>query len=187
MNDVEIHSVGYYWKGRATRGVRGIKLKGEKDKVVAIEIVDDEAKLLIAGANGLGKRTDFSDYRVQSRGGSGIIAIKSDKVVGALSVTDEDEIMMFTKKGQAVRSPIGDVRITGRAASGVKLVNLAARDSLIGISKVIASDEDEAGEEEVEVIEGESPAADAADAAGEATEAPATEATPEAEGEATEE
>jgi len=145
-------------QGRATRGVRGIKLKTEKDEVVAIEIVAEEAKLLIAGANGLGKRTDFSDYRVQSRGGSGIIAIKSDKVVGALSVTDEDEIMMFTKKGQAVRSPIDTVRITGRAASGVKLVNLAAKDALIGISKVVASEEDESGEaEEVEVIEGEAP------------------------------
>ena len=145
-------------QGRATRGVRGIKLKTEKDEVVAIEIVAEDAKLLIAGANGLGKRTDFSDYRVQSRGGSGIIAIKSDKVVGALSVTDEDEIMMFTKKGQAVRSPIDTVRITGRAASGVKLVNLAAKDALIGISKVVASEEDESGEaEEVEVIEGEAP------------------------------
>ncbi|MFT5622083.1 MAG: DNA gyrase subunit A [Bacteroidia bacterium] len=159
-------------QGRATRGVRGIKLKTEKDKLVAIEIVTEGAKLLIAGANGLGKRTDFSDYRVQSRGGSGIIAIKSDKVVGALSVTDEDEIMMFTKKGQAVRSPIDTVRVTGRAASGVKLVNLAARDALIGISKVVASDEDESGEEELEVIEGESPAEGTAP---EAPEAAATE------------
>jgi DNA gyrase subunit A len=129
-------------QGRATRGVRGIKLKSEADKVVAIEIVDNEAKLLIAGANGLGKRTEFSEYRTQSRGGSGIIAIKSEKVAGALSVTDVDEIMMFTLKGQAVRSPIKDVRITGRAASGVKLVDLAKKDSLIGISKVIVSEED---------------------------------------------
>ena len=151
-------------QGRATRGVRGIKLKSEKDKVVAIEIVDDEAKLLIAGANGLGKRTDFSDYRTQSRGGSGIIAIKSDKVAGALSVTDQDEIMMFTKKGQAVRSPIADVRITGRAASGVKLVNLAGKDALIGISKVVASDEEEAGEADVEVADVDSPATDTAEA-----------------------
>ncbi|MGC6423854.1 MAG: DNA gyrase subunit A [Lentimonas sp.] len=140
-------------QGRATRGVRGIKLKSKDDKVVAIEIVNNEEKLLIAGANGLGKRTDFSDYRVQSRGGSGIIAIKSNEVVGALSVTDEDEIMMFTLKGQAVRSPIKDVRITGRAASGVKLVNLADKDSLIGISKVIASEEDQAGDGE-ESVEG---------------------------------
>ncbi|MGB0745147.1 MAG: DNA gyrase C-terminal beta-propeller domain-containing protein, partial [Opitutales bacterium] len=144
-------------QGRATRGVRGIKLKSEDDKVVAIEIVppvptegseEVRPKLLIASANGLGKRTEFEEYRVQSRGGSGIIAIKSDKVAGALSVTDEDEIMMFTLKGQAVRSPIKDVRITGRAAAGVKLVNLGEKDELIGISKVIASEEDEAGEAE---------------------------------------
>ena len=85
---------------------------------------------------------------MQSRGGSGIIAIKSDKVAGALSVTEEDEIMMFTKKGQAIRSPINSVRVTGRAASGVKLVNLANEDELIGISKVIASEEEESGEQE---------------------------------------
>ena len=101
---------------------------------------------MIAGANGLGKRTSFDDYRVQSRGGSGIIAIKSEKVAGALSVTDEDEIMMFTKKGQAVRSPVRDVRVTGRAASGVKLVNLIENDALIGISKVIASGEENSGD-----------------------------------------
>ena len=134
-------------QGRATRGVRGIKLKSEKDEVVAIEIVNDEAKLLIAGANGLGKRTEFKEYRQQSRGGSGTIAMKSNKVAGALSVTDENEIMMFTLKGQAVRSPVKDVRVTGRAASGVKLVNLTGKDELIGISKVIASEEDEAGDD----------------------------------------
>ena len=133
---------------RATRGVRGIKLKSESDAVVAIEIVNPEAKLLLAGANGLGKRTAFDDYRKQSRGGSGIIAMKTEKVAGALSVTDEDEIMMFTLKGQAVRSPIKDVRITGRAASGVKLVNLGEKDALIGISKVIASEKDDNEEDE---------------------------------------
>jgi len=142
-------------QGRATRGVRGIKLKSGDDRVVAIEIVpvtetgepDTSAKLLIAGANGLGKRTGFAEYRTQSRGGSGIIAIKSDKVAGALSVTDEDEIMMFTLKGQAVRSPVHDVRTTGRAAAGVRLVNLGKDDELIGISKVIASEEESSAEE----------------------------------------
>lgn len=146
-------------QGRATRGVRGIKLKSDSDEVVAIEIIHGsdegdptktEQRLLIAGANGLGKRTAFDDYRVQSRGGSGIIAMKTEKVVGALSVTDTDEIMMFTRKGQAVRSPIKDVRITGRAASGVKLVNLSKNDALIGISKVIASEEDASEAEAVE-------------------------------------
>ncbi|MGB0409087.1 MAG: DNA gyrase subunit A [Opitutales bacterium] len=147
-------------QGRATRGVRGIKLKSADDKVVAIEIVNEEAKLLIAGANGLGKRSSFEDYRVQSRGGSGIIAMKSEKVAGALSVTDEDEIMMFTLKGQAVRSPIKDVSVVGRATQGVKLVNLGDGDALIGISKVIASEEDEAGES----AEGDKPESAAAEA-----------------------
>ena len=146
-------------QGRATRGVRGIKLKTAEDKVVAVEIINPEEKLLIAGANGLGKRTNFDDYRVQTRGGSGIIAIKSDKVAGALSVTDEDEIMMFTKKGQAVRSPVRDVRVTGRAASGVKLVNLGDKDALIGISKVIATEE-ESSEEEPEGLSESLPPAD---------------------------
>ena len=130
-------------QGRATRGVRGIKLKSAKDQVVAVEIVSKDATLLTAGSNGLGKRTSFDDYRQQSRGGSGIIAMRTEKIAGALSVTDEDEIMMFTKNGQAVRSPIKDVRISGRATSGVKLVNLGDKDTLIGISKVIASEEEE--------------------------------------------
>ena len=171
-------------QGRATRGVRGIKLKSDEDRVVALEIIpgDDapgaegEAKLLIAGANGLGKRSSFDEYRQQSRGGSGIIAIKSDKVAGALSVTDEDEIMMFTLKGQAVRSPIKDVRITGRATAGVKLVNLGEKDELIGISKVIGSENDGAGAAEADApLSGISGMDDAAKPQSGAPEAPADE------------
>jgi DNA gyrase subunit A len=130
-------------QGRATRGVRGIKLKSDSDEVVAIEIVNPEATLLAAGANGLGKRTSFDDYRQQSRGGTGIIAMKTEKIAGVLSVVDSDEIMMFTKNGQAVRSPIKDVRISGRATSGVKLVNLTDKDTLIGISKVVMTEEED--------------------------------------------
>ena len=131
-------------QGRATRGVRGIKLKSDTDEVVAIEIVNPEATLLAAGANGLGKRTSFDDYRQQSRGGTGIIAMKTEKIAGVLSVVDSDEIMMFTKNGQAVRSPIKDVRISGRATSGVKLINLSDKDTLIGISKVVVTEEEAA-------------------------------------------
>lgn len=131
-------------QGRATRGVRGIKLKSDTDEVVAIEIVNQEATLLAAGANGLGKRTSFDDYRQQSRGGTGIIAMKTEKIAGVLSVVDSDEIMMFTKNGQAVRSPIKDVRISGRATSGVKLINLSDKDTLIGISKVVVTEEEAA-------------------------------------------
>jgi len=93
--------------------------------------------LLIAGERGQGKRTKFGEYRLQSRGGSGVIAIKTQGVAGALSVRKTDEIMMFTQGGQAVRSPVKDVRVIGRTTQGVRLINLAENDKLIGICKVV--------------------------------------------------
>jgi len=131
-------------QGRATRGVRGIKLKKD-DFVKIMEVVDPQATLLIAGENGIGKRTKYEEYRVQSRAGSGIIATKNAaNVAGALSVHDDDEIMMFTHSGQAVRSPVKDIRVIGRATQGVKLINLAKGDKLIGISRIIEVEENEA-------------------------------------------
>lgn len=130
-------------QGRVTRGVKGIKLK-KNDQVKAMEVVDPKATLLIAGENGLGKRTKFGEYRLQSRGGSGIIAIKAKGVAGALSVKDEDEIMLFTHSGQAVRTPVKDIRVIGRTTQGVRLVNLKETDFLVGISRVVEIDNDEA-------------------------------------------
>ncbi|MFW6353678.1 MAG: DNA gyrase C-terminal beta-propeller domain-containing protein [Verrucomicrobiota bacterium] len=131
-------------QGRATRGVRGINLKGEDDYVVTIEVVNSEEALLIAGMNGQGKRTVFDEYRLQGRGGSGIIAMRTQGVAGALSVAEGDEIMLLTHKGQAVRTRVGDVRIIGRATQGVRLINLAKGDFLVGMSKIIEVEEDEA-------------------------------------------
>ena len=130
-------------QGRATRGVRGIKLKGQ-DFVKAMEVVDPESTLLIAGERGQGKRTNYDQYRVQSRGGSGIIAIKTNGVAGALSVKDDDEIMILTKSGQAVRTPVKDIRVIGRTTQGVRLMNFGENDNLIGISKVIEINSDDA-------------------------------------------
>ncbi|MDP0500633.1 MAG: DNA gyrase subunit A [Verrucomicrobiota bacterium JB022] len=130
--------------GRATRGVKGITLKDDDDSVVTIEVIDPEAKLLIAGANGQGKRTEFEEYRVQNRGGSGIIAIRTEAVVGALSVRDEDEIMLLTRSGQSIRCPVNGIRVVGRSTMGVRLMNLAQGDKLIGISRVVQVEEEEA-------------------------------------------
>ncbi len=125
-------------QGRATRGVKGVTLKKAGDCVKAIEVVDPNATLLIAGENGQGKRTEYSEYRTQSRGGSGIIALKTTSVVaGALSVHEGDEVMMFTNGGQAVRSPVKDVRVIGRATQGVRLINLSSGDKLVGICRVV--------------------------------------------------
>ncbi|NUN92211.1 MAG: DNA gyrase subunit A [Verrucomicrobiae bacterium] len=135
--------------GRATFGVRGISLD-KKDKVVALAVVDPKATLLVAGENAVGKRTPFDEYRLQSRGGKGIITMKTtDKtgaVVGALTVTDGDEVMLITVKGQMVRTRVKDIRVTGRNTQGVRLVNLEAGDSLQGIARVIADEEEDAEE-----------------------------------------
>lgn len=131
-------------QGRATRGVKGITLKGKDDYVVTIEVVDHSATLLIAGLNGQGKRTAFDQYRVQSRGGSGIIAMRTEGVAGALSVQDTDEIMLLTNTGQAVRTRVSEIRVIGRTTQGVRLINLGKGNKLIGITKIIEVEEDEA-------------------------------------------
>jgi DNA gyrase subunit A len=138
--------------GRPAGGVRGISLyKG--DAVVALSVVVPDAKLLVAGENGIGKRTDFEEYRVQSRGGKGIITMKTNEktgaVVGALTVRDTDEIMLITVGGQMVRIPVQGIREAGRNTQGVKLVNLAEKDKLQAIAPVVGEDkEDSAVEDE---------------------------------------
>jgi len=132
-------------QGRATRGVKGVTLKKTDDFVEAIEVVETGATLLIAGENGQGKRTEFDEYRLQSRGGSGIIAMKTtSNICGALSVKEEDEIMMLTENGQAVRSPVKDIRVIGRSTQGVRLIHLAEGDKLIGICRIVEVAEEEA-------------------------------------------
>ena len=131
-------------QGRVTRGVRGIRFKKEDDYVVTIEVVDADSTLLIAGRNGQGKRTSYDAYRSQARGGSGIIAIKTSGVVGALSVHEQDEIMLLTKSGQAVRTRVNEIRVIGRTTQGVKLINLKGEDKLMGISKIIEIEEEDA-------------------------------------------
>ena len=130
-------------QGRATRGVKGIKLH-EGDYVKALIVVNDRQTLLIAGIKGQGKRSEFSEYRSQKRGGSGIIAIKTHGVAGAITVSDTDEMMLFTKSGQSVRCPVKDVRVIGRTTMGVRLINLAEDDQLVGICKVVETDHEEA-------------------------------------------
>ncbi|HTY89023.1 MAG TPA: DNA gyrase subunit A [Candidatus Acidoferrum sp.] len=137
--------------GRPATGVRGINLS-KGDEVVALAIVVPDAKLLVAGENGIGKRTDFEEYRVQSRGGKGIITMKTTEktggVVGALTVRDADEIMLITVKGQMVRTFVKDIREAGRNTQGVKLIELDSGDKLQAIAPVIGEDkEDAAGDE----------------------------------------
>jgi DNA gyrase subunit A len=141
--------------GRPATGVRGINLEKD-DHVVALAVVDSSATLLVAGENGIGKRTAFDEYRVQTRGGKGIITMKTNektgRVVGALTVIDKDEIMLLTQQGQMVRTPVKDIREAGRNTQGVKLINLNTGDKLTAIARVISeTDEPEAPEEGLNV------------------------------------
>ena len=134
--------------GRPAGGVRGISLE-QTDAVVALAVVAPECTLLVAGENGIGKRTDFQEYRIQSRGGKGIITMKANEktgvVVGALTVKDADEIMLITAAGQMVRIGVQGIREAGRNTQGVKLINLEEGDRLQAIAPVISeSDEDQA-------------------------------------------
>jgi DNA gyrase subunit A len=133
-------------QGRNTVGVWGIR-PAKGDHVVAIAIVDPDAMLLVAGENGIGKRTPFDDYRRQSRGGKGIITMrtgeKTGDVVGALTVRETDEIMLITNKGQMVRTRVKEIRETGRNTMGVKLMDLRNGEKLQAIAPVVSQAEEE--------------------------------------------
>ena len=135
--------------GRASVGNWGIR-PDKGDYVIGVEIVDTNATLLVAGEHGIGKRTPFDEYRVQSRGGKGIITMKTtDKVgsvVGALSVTDTDEIMLSTSQGQTVRTSCKDIRVAGRNTQGVKLIDLNEGDKLVAIARVISEQQEQEAE-----------------------------------------
>jgi DNA gyrase subunit A len=134
-------------QGRNTVGVWGIRPE-KGDHVVSIAIVDPNAMLLVAGENGIGKRTPFDDYRRQSRGGKGIITMKTGEktgdVVGALTVREVDEIMLITNKGQMVRTRVKEIRETGRNTMGVKLMDLRNGEKLQAIAPVVSQAEEEA-------------------------------------------
>jgi DNA gyrase subunit A len=136
-------------QGRNTVGVWGIR-PDKGDHVVAIAVVNPDAMLLVAGENAIGKRTPFDDYRLQSRGGKGIITMKTgDKtgsVVGALSVTENDELMLITNKGQMVRTRVKEIRAVGRNTMGVKLMDLRGSEKLQAIAPVVSEQQSEEAE-----------------------------------------
>jgi DNA gyrase subunit A len=120
--------------GRVSRGVRGVRLEGD-DEVVTIEIVDADATMMAITENGYGKRTSFDEYRLQSRGGKGIISIqttdRNGKVVSAHAVTDEHRLMLISEGGQMICIGASDLRIIGRNTQGVRLFNLKEGDKLV--------------------------------------------------------
>ncbi len=137
--------------GRTARGVKGITLS-ENDKVVAMEVLEKGTPdtILMVTSKGYGKRSETTEYRIQSRGGVGIITQKTtDKVgsvVGTKKVSATQELILSTDQGQVIRMKISDISILGRNTQGVRLINLDEKDEFVSGLAVIM-DEDRAGEE----------------------------------------
>ena len=131
--------------GRTAYGVRGISLRGE-DYVVAMEVVKPGGTLLTVTERGFGKRTEIDEYRVQSRGGVGIINIatttRNGLVVGVAYVQQGDELLLMTQQGMILRMPTDDVRAIGRATQGVTLINIEGDDKVVSIARLVEKEEE---------------------------------------------
>jgi DNA gyrase subunit A len=131
--------------GRVSRGVRGMRISDD-EKIIALIIAQEEGAILTATEYGYGKRTDLAEYRVQGRGGQGIISIQTSarngNVVGAVQVCDDDQIMLITNGGTLVRTPVKDVSLVGRNTQGVRLINLSNDERLVGVERVIEDEDD---------------------------------------------
>jgi DNA gyrase subunit A len=126
--------------GRTAYGVRGITLRDD-DYVVAMEVVKPGGTLLSVTERGFGKRTEIDEYRVQSRGGLGIINIgtseRNGQVVGIAYVQDEDEVLLITQQGMIIRMLTNDVRAIGRATQGVRLIDIEDEDKVVSVARLV--------------------------------------------------
>jgi DNA gyrase subunit A len=131
--------------GRTAYGVRGISLRDE-DYVVAMEVVRPGGTLLTVTEQGFGKRTEIDEYRVQARGGVGIINIattdRNGQVVGVAYVQEGDELLLITQQGMILRMQTNDVRAIGRATQGVKLIDIEGDDKVVSIAKLAEKEEE---------------------------------------------
>jgi DNA gyrase subunit A len=137
--------------GRDTTGVRGIAL-GDGDRVVGMVVVKREARLLVVTELALGKLTGIDEYRVQGRGGKGILTVKRTEktgdVVGLLEVLPDDGLMLITRGGQSLRCAVSQIRETGRVAQGVRLKDLEMGDVVAAIARVVSDDKEDPAEGE---------------------------------------
>jgi DNA gyrase subunit A len=131
--------------GRVAGGVKGIELdKG--DEVIGMVVIRRDATLLVVSEKGFGKRSELSDYRVQKRGGKGIITLKKTDKTGAIvalkEVQPDDELMLITRHGVIIRMPVEGIRVIGRNTQGVKVMNLDSGDAVVDVARVVKEDEE---------------------------------------------
>jgi DNA gyrase subunit A len=158
---IRFHEQDVREMGRDTTGVKGIEL-AKDDRVIGMVVIKREANLLVVTEKGMGKCSPIDEYRVQRRGGKGIITVhRTDKTGDAVSIKEvlpDDELMLITKQGIAIRMPVKGIRVAGRNTQGVRLVNLEANDLVMDVARVVPDDDEEAGEDSEPAIVGGSDA-----------------------------
>ncbi|NWF55216.1 MAG: DNA gyrase subunit A [Syntrophaceae bacterium] len=139
--------------GRTARGVKGITL-GKNDFLVSMDILSPGAvgaSILSVTENGYGKRSPVEDYRLQSRGGKGIITVKTTarngKLVGTQQITDQDEVMLITDRGKIIRLRCGEIRLSSRNTQGVKLIELESGERVMAVARLAEREEEGNGQE----------------------------------------
>ena len=145
------------FKGRSSKGIRGINLP-ENDNVMSLSVIDDTKKIseltkkngakkqsidkyiLSITENGYGKRSSLLDFRVTNRGGKGIIGIVNSKrngnVTSNIVVSDEDQIILSTDKGRVIRCAVKEIRIAGRNTQGVRIIKLSGEEKVVSAIKI---------------------------------------------------
>jgi DNA gyrase subunit A len=140
---IRFHESGVRPVGRASQGVRGMRL-ADGDHIVGMEVLTDGKTLMTITENGYGKRTSIDEYPVRNRGGKGVITIKTTDrngvVVASLLVTDEDDVMLVTSRGKIIRIPVGDVSVIGRNTQGVRLIAMQPGERVAGAARLAEKD-----------------------------------------------
>ncbi|MDR3580297.1 MAG: DNA gyrase subunit A [Oryzomonas sp.] len=154
FNEGDVRSMG-----RVTRGVRGMNLSDD-DQVIGMEIVDNTAvgsTIFTVCENGYGKRTDLDEYRDQSRGGKGIITIKTTErngsVVNVMQVADDNDLMVITDQGKILRVPVSGFSVIGRNTQGVRLITTEEKEKVVAVAKLAEKEEDEFEDEGGDITE----------------------------------
>jgi DNA gyrase subunit A len=144
---IRFHEQDVREMGRDTTGVKGVEL-GARDQLIGMVVIKREANLLVVTEKGMGKCSPIDEYRVQKRGGKGIITVhRTDKTGDAVSIKEvlpDDELMLITVQGVAIRMPVKGIRVAGRNTQGVRLVNLDSDDLVMDVARVVPDDEADA-------------------------------------------
>lgn len=151
FNEMELRALG-----RNSSGVRGISIEDDDEVIGAIAHKMDAGdvsghSILVVSENGFGKRSDYEEYRLTSRGAKGVKTInitdKTGTLVAIKDVTEENDLMIITKSGLTIRMAVSEIRIAGRATQGVKLINIREGDSIAAVCPVAKSEDEEVAEE----------------------------------------